>query len=82
MMLDLQYDLDKFTEWCNKNNISLNISKCVSISFNYSRYTINSQYFFMWVTPFESVSSIRDLGFILSSDLSFKSHIFFFSGCL
>lgn len=36
----LQCDIDKFTEWCNKNKMSLNTSKCVKILFNRSRSDI------------------------------------------
>jgi|UniRef100_A0A2S2R690 hypothetical protein len=42
--ISLQHDLDQFSLWCSLNGIFLNTSKCVHISFNRSKFHINSLY--------------------------------------
>lgn len=70
----LQHDLDLFSSWCTLNGMTLNISKCICISFTHSKSLINRQYFVNG-TALNSVTQIRDLGIILSADLSINAHI-------
>ena len=68
------HDLNAITSWCTVNKLSLNEAKCVYLRFfphltscEHS-YTLNNR-------PIQSSNSHRDLGVILTSDLSFSSHI-------
>ena len=72
--ITLQSDLNAITSWCTVNKLSLNEAKCVYLRFfphltscEHS-YTLNNR-------PIQSSNSHRDLGVILTSDLSFSSHI-------
>jgi len=65
--------LDLFSCWCSLNGMALNTYKCVCISFNRFKSHINCQYFING-TALNSVNQVRDLGIILSADLSFNAH--------
>ncbi|XP_050531542.1 uncharacterized protein LOC126900110 [Daktulosphaira vitifoliae] len=75
----LQNDINRFNKWCKDNHLSININKCAQISFTRSKnpviynYSIDDQ-------DLNIVSSIKDLGIILSADLSFSEHISFIYG--
>jgi len=66
--------LDKFIIWNRQNNLSLNINKCNVITFLCIDILISFDYTIdtCFVTK---VNSIRDLGIIIDSNLSFTSHI-------
>lgn len=70
----LQSDLDRFVIWCESNYLSINISKCRSISFYKRRNPLGNTYT-IGNTTIERVSSINDLGIIFDTDLTFNSHI-------
>jgi hypothetical protein len=72
--ISLQHDLDQFSLWCSLNGMFLNTSKCVHISFNRSKFHINSIYHINGA-PLHSVNQVQDLGIILTADLSFNAHI-------
>ena len=67
-------DLDLFVEWCRRNYLNLNVSKCKVITFSKCRlptvfnYSINS-------VNAERVTSFNDLGIIFDCDLNFNMHI-------
>ncbi|XP_050522268.1 uncharacterized protein LOC126894929 [Daktulosphaira vitifoliae] len=73
---NLQADLCRFYNWCVVNGLCLNVSKCAQITFCRKRsyelyaYNINS-------INLINVPHIKDLGVILSSNLSFTEHISF-----
>ena len=71
----LQSDLDSLSAWCHQWKLSLNPSKCSYIRFSLSHkettvpnYSINSN-------EIQLVSTQRDLGISISSDLSWTNHI-------
>lgn len=70
----LQDDIIGFRKWCKDDHLLININKCVQISFTRRKnlvmynYSIDNQ-------VLNSLSSIKDLGIILSVDLSFSEHI-------
>lgn len=70
----LQNDLDIFTYWCTLNRMSLNPSKCSAISFGRKRSLICFDYSIAGET-LNRVTSIKDLGVILDSNLNFNDHI-------
>jgi len=72
--IQLQHVLDTFSLWCLKNSLSLNVDKCKCISYTRQKnksifpYTING-----FIISYTSI--IRDLGVLMSSDLTFNAHI-------
>lgn len=72
----LQGDIIRLSKWCKNNHFLININKCAQISFTSRKnsimfnYSIDNQ-------DINPVSSIKDLGIILSADLSFSKHISF-----
>jgi ribonucleases P/MRP protein subunit RPP40 len=69
----LQSDLFYLSEWCFRNNLSLNEEKCYYMVFSRGEgveghYTLNG-------SSLERTHSVRDLGVILDSKLSFTDHI-------
>ncbi|CAG9795435.1 unnamed protein product [Diatraea saccharalis] len=69
----LQSDLDSLTKYCRDNKLFLNADKCRIISFSRKLSTITYPY---KINNMElvRVDSIRDLGIIVDSKLSFKAH--------
>ena len=70
--LDLQSDIDSLLHWCLRWNMSIHSGKCVAIRFGHSlkdspSYSTNN-------TTIQPSTKHRDLGLILSSDLSWSSH--------
>lgn len=71
----LQKDIDTICDWCNNNKLIINKEKCNSMTFTrrilthlqYYNYNING-------TPLSRLNSIRDLGIIFDSKLSFEQH--------
>lgn len=70
----LQMDLNNVANWCEANNLLLNIKKCHSFSFFRSltcidfKYNINE-------TELTRLQIVKDLGIILDSKLSFDEHL-------
>jgi Reverse transcriptase (RNA-dependent DNA polymerase) len=72
--LMLQHDLDKFSNYCSSNQLFLNISKCSHISFSRLRSPIVFTYSIDNL-PIIKVNTVRDLGVIFDTKLSFNTHI-------
>ena len=71
----LQEDVDALDTWCQEWKLKLNVSKCNSITFtNKRKHVINYDYSIKNV-KLERVNYIRDIGVILTSDLSYTKHI-------
>lgn len=72
--LELQRDLDMLTQWCQKNLLDINISKCKTMSFTRNNnkityfYNINGH-------VLERCTQVSDLGVIFDSSLTFVPHI-------
>lgn len=75
---ELQNSINKFIQWCNKNDLQLNTSKCKILTITLKRKPIIHDYAINGVNV-ERVSEMRDLGVIIDSKLSFSSHIEYIS---
>lgn len=72
----LQMDINIISNWCRQNNLQLNIQKCFVMSFTrrnqatfqHFNYNINN-------IPLSRVETMKDLGVIFDSKLSFDAHI-------
>jgi len=70
----LQYDLSNLQEWCLRNGMELNPTKCKAMTFSHSRTQINFQYRISHF-PLEKISLVKDLGVTLESSLQFSQHL-------
>lgn len=70
----LQNDIDRFYQWCVTWRLSLNIEKCVYINFTTKRHVTKFDYK-IGDRKLEQKSEVKDLGILMSSNLSFKAHI-------
>lgn len=72
----LQKDIETVVNWCKNNNLQLNVPKCNVMSFTrrsestfqHFNYNING-------TTLNRVQTIRDLGVVFDSKLTFEQHI-------
>lgn len=71
---DMQTELGRFYEYCNANHLYLNLDKCYCISFTRKKNPIFFDYTVAGII-IKRVSTIRDLGIILDTKLSFIPHI-------
>lgn len=72
--LVLQNDLVRLSEWCDRNELRLNIGKCKFISFNIKRNPLMTTYYIN-DAPLEQVTQVNDLGVLLDSKLKFNLHV-------
>lgn len=72
--ISLQEDLNSLFNYYTKNNITVSIKKCQSISFTRKRNPIIYHYSFNGVA-IERVKIVRDLGILLDSEMSMRQHI-------
>ena len=70
----LQKDLNNFYDWCAINGMSLNITKCQSISFFKIKNPIIYNYSFFNLN-LSRCSLIKDLGIFFDSKLFFNHHV-------
>lgn len=72
----LQMDIETIINWCRINKLELNIRKCQVLSFT-RRQEITFQYFNYNInnTTLQRVNTMRDLGVIFHSKLTFDAHI-------
>lgn len=70
----IQNQLQKIEVWCEENNLQLNIQKCKSLTF-----TLKKQYteftYQLKSTDLSRCESIKDLGIVFDSKMSFNEHI-------
>lgn len=70
----LQEDVENFSKWCAINELELNVTKCKIISYtkrqNYVQFNYNINN-----SVLERVKTIKDLGIVFDSILSFNEHI-------
>lgn len=70
----LQNQFETFADWCGKNRMVLNTSKCSVISFTRKRLPLIHSYSLSGV-PLARESSVKDLGVLLDSKLTFSEHL-------
>ncbi|KAG7306859.1 hypothetical protein JYU34_008326 [Plutella xylostella] len=70
----IQNDLNNIYKWCTENCMSLNAEKCLHIKFTRKKHPMPANYSINH-TSLKEVNSIRDLGIIIDSSLSFRHHI-------
>ena len=71
--LDLQLDTDHFTEWADENGMEYNIGKIKSITFEGKTVSLDPLLLKGNIIP--TVDSIKDLGIIISNNISWDIHI-------
>lgn len=72
--LSLQSDLERLSDWCSLNLLSLNISKCRVVSYTRLHSPILYPYKLLGEDIIRS-NCVRDLGVTFSCDLSFREHV-------
>jgi hypothetical protein len=72
--LKVPSDLKKLSEWCDRNSLILNVSKCKPITFARSRHPVKFSYM-LGGTVLDRVSSINDLGVIMNEKTTFSKHV-------
>jgi hypothetical protein len=70
----VQADLNLLTDWCELNGLKLNVRKCKVITFFRARQPIEFAYM-LNNTILQRVESIRDLGVIMDTKMTFVEHI-------
>lgn len=70
----LQQDLARFEEYCQRNNLDLNVSKCHSITFT-RKINITKHIYTLKGSELKQLNEIRDLGVIHDSKLSYEKHV-------
>jgi hypothetical protein len=72
--LKIQSDLNKLSEWCDRNSWLLNVGKCKAITFVRSRHPVKFSYM-LGGTVLDRVCSINDLGVIMNEKITFSDHV-------
>jgi hypothetical protein len=72
--LKIQSDLNKLSEWCDRNSLLLNVGKCKTISFARSHHPVKFLYM-IGGTVLDRLSSINDLGVIMDEKMTFLEHV-------
>ncbi|XP_030021091.2 uncharacterized protein LOC115440776 [Manduca sexta] len=70
----LQADINRVVEWSYENHLLFNVAKCSVLTFTRSRTPLCCEYK-VDSTPMQRVSQVRDLGVVLTPDLTFRGHI-------
>jgi len=70
----LQADLKIIEQWCESNNLPLNIGKCLTMTFSNTQTSIDFEYR-LNDSIISRCSTFRDLGILYDSKLTFAPHI-------
>jgi ribonucleases P/MRP protein subunit RPP40 len=70
----LQKDVENFGNWCKDNELDVNAEKCSSITFTRRKFQ-SERVYSLNGSELENVTSVRDLGVVLDSNMNFSSHI-------
>lgn len=70
----LQHAIDKLKDWCDCNQLHLNLDKCAVLTINKSRSNIMTDYLYGGY-KFKRVNEHKDLGVLIDNKLSFTKHI-------
>ena len=71
----LQIDIDHIRVWVSNNHLALNSDKCKVMMISRKRNPVPPPQFILQDTPLKQVEDYRYLGVLLTSDLSWSSHI-------
>lgn len=72
--IKLQHDLDRLNQYYSDNRITVNVNKCVLMTFTRKRTPIRFEYK-IGTTPIMRTQRVRDLGILLDDKLSFNEHV-------
>jgi hypothetical protein len=72
--MKIQSDLNKLSEWCDRNSLFFNVDKCKIITFSRTRYFLEFAYILAG-TVRDRESSINDLGVIMDEKMNFSEHV-------
>ena len=70
----LQKDLSALCTWCSNWNLTFNDSKCTLLSIRGKNFSTTSATYVIDDKPVKSVNFQKDLGIVLTSDLSWNEH--------
>lgn len=70
----IQNDLNRIEQWCHLNHMELNVHKCSHIRFSRKKRSNTVTYSIKRI-PLQTVHEVRDLGIIMDSKMTFRSHI-------
>lgn len=70
----LQEDIDRVLEWSKENRLYFNVAKCSVMSITRARVPLMHEYV-LDAVPMQRVTEVRDLGVIVSREMSFRDHI-------
>lgn len=70
----LQLTIDRLNQWCNTNDLHLNLNKYVVLTITSKRNAIQAVYTYGTHT-FDRVEEHKDLGVLIDSKLNFIKHI-------
>lgn len=73
-VLNLQIDINNIVNWCYKNHLEINLSKCCQVSYYKCRNPIFYKYSIDNHT-LETLNEIKDLGVVFDSKFTFVNHI-------
>ena len=65
--------MNSLNEWCNSNNLLLNVAKCNVMSFYRTRNGVRNDYFIDGV-ELNRMKAVNDLGVLFDRSVSFKDH--------
>ena len=71
----LQSDIDRISDWVSCNHLTLNSSKCKTMIISRKRNPAQPPQLILNGTPLEQVETFKYLGVLLSSELSWSTHI-------
>lgn len=72
----LQLAIDDLRNWCNVNDLHLNLDKCSIMSLHHGRSSPQTNYYY-GSHRFSASNEQRDLGLLIDNKLSFRNHIEF-----
>ena len=72
--LRLQWDLNRLVDWCKRNRLYLNVTKCFNVTYHRNKSPVLADYFVDDV-KLERKLKMKDLGVIFDTKVSFNEHI-------
>lgn len=70
----LQRDIDSLVQWCNDNEMSLNVKKCYHVKYTRKK-KVTANVYHVGSNVIQEVDQIRDLGVVFDSTLTFVPHV-------